>query len=196
MLEATILYPIAVFVAVAVAWWSVARRLSWWQVAARVLLVVYLAWLFGATFFPVSLEGESVYEALLSRLNQPNIIPFHTIIETLTLPSTWIKVRLLLGNVLVFVPFGVLAPVIWPRLGRAWRMLLAGLVLSVGIELGQLAVSLLLGYWYRMTDIDDVLLNVAGVMLGFAVYWAAGRGASGRSASEHAGGDGDDSAGG
>ena len=175
MLEATILYPIAVFAAVAVAWWSVARRLRWWQVAARVLLVVYLAWLFGATFFPVSLEGESVLETLISRLNQPNFIPFHTVRETFTLAGTWIKVRLLLGNVLVFVPFGVLAPVVWPRLGKAWRMALAGLLLSGGIELGQLAVSLMLGYWYRMTDIDDVILNVTGVMLGFALFWAAGR---------------------
>ena len=31
---------------------------------------------------------------------------------------------------------------------------------------------LAVGYWYRMTGVDDLLLNVAGVLLGFGVYAA------------------------
>lgn len=49
-------------------------------------------------------------------------------------------------------------------------MLLAGLAFSVAIELAQLAVSVGLGYAYRVSDIDDVILNVAGVLLGYTAY--------------------------
>ena len=82
--------------------------------------------------------------------------------------------RLLAGNVLVFIPFGLLLPAIWPRLARLWRIALAGLLFSAAIELSQLGISLLLGYWYRMADIDDVLLNVGGVLLGYGACRSGG----------------------
>jgi glycopeptide antibiotics resistance protein len=51
---------------------------------------------------------------------------------------------------------------------RSWpRALLAGVAFSGAIQLAQLAVSLAVRYWYRMLDVDDVLLNVAGVQLGW-----------------------------
>jgi glycopeptide antibiotics resistance protein len=81
------------------------------------------------------------------------------------------------GNVLVLVPFGLLLPFASLGLGRFRRMLLAGLAFSVAIELAQLAISVGMGYTYRVSDIDDVILNLAGVLLGYAAYRLAwGRG--------------------
>ncbi|OPZ41781.1 MAG: VanZ like family protein [Actinobacteria bacterium ADurb.BinA094] len=54
-------------------------------------------------------------------------------------------------------------------------MAVAALLFPLGIELAQLAVSLALGYPYRVTEIDDVLLNFVGVLLGFAGHLAARR---------------------
>jgi len=54
-------------------------------------------------------------------------------------------------------------------------MAVAALLFPLGIELAQLAVSLALGYSYRVTEIDDVLLNFVGVLLGFAVHLVARR---------------------
>jgi glycopeptide antibiotics resistance protein len=78
-------------------------------------------------------------------------------------------------------------PAIFPGARRWWRTALAGLTLSASVELSQLAVSLLLGYWYRMSDVDDVLLNVAGVLLGYGLFAAArrARSAPGRQRSVH-----------
>ena len=81
------------------------------------------------------------------------------------------------------MPFGVLLPLAAPSLGRFWRMLVAGLAFSVAIELAQLAVSAGLGYAYRVSDIDDVILNLAGVLTGYAAYrlvLGAGPASSGR----------------
>lgn len=176
MVEGVIVYPIAIAVAIVVGWRAVARHRPAWQVAARVALVLYLAWMIAATLLPIPLAGHLApaeldpSQRLLDRYNAPNLVPLRAIRETAALGWGWPAVRLLAGNVLVFAPFGLLLPAIWSRLARPWRMVLAGLCFSGAIELSQSAVSLLLGYWYRMTDVDDVLLNVCGVLLGFAVF--------------------------
>jgi glycopeptide antibiotics resistance protein len=176
MLSALIVYPVALCVAVFVGWRAAARGLSAAQVAARIILVLYLGWLVGATLFPLPLTGHLAAselgpaERLLDQYNAPNLVPLRAIRETAALGWGWPAVRLLAGNVFVFVPFGLLLPVIWPRPHRFWRLAFAGLALSASIELGQLAGSLSLGYWYRMSDVDDLLLNVAGVLLGYGLF--------------------------
>jgi glycopeptide antibiotics resistance protein len=178
---ADVAYPGAIVVAIVVAWHGAVRRRPMWQVAARVALVLYVGWLLGATLFPIHLEGRSVPEAVLSTLNRPNIVPLRTIRATLALQAWWPRTRLLAGNVVVFMPFGALLPVIWPSLGRLRRVFLAGVLFSGAIELSQLGLSLILGYWYRMSDVDDVILNVAGVLTGYGCLCAyrAMRGARG-----------------
>jgi glycopeptide antibiotics resistance protein len=181
MLSATIVYLVAVIIAIVIGWRAATRGLTAWQVAARVALVLYLGWLIGATLFPLPLDGHLTpaelgpTERLLNRYNAPNIVPLRAIRETVALGWGWPAVRLLAGNVLVFVPFGALLPVIFPVVRHFWRMALAGLALSASVESGQFAVSLLLGYWYRMSDVDDLLLNVAGALLGYGLFVAARR---------------------
>jgi glycopeptide antibiotics resistance protein len=72
------------------------------------------------------------------------------------------------------VPFTVLGPVLWSRL-RSWKWaLIIGIGASVVIELMQLGVCALLGDPYRAADIDDVILNTAGALFGYALF-VAGR---------------------
>ena len=167
-------WPIVVSAAIVVVWRGRRGGASAAQSAARVALVVYLGWLVGAALFPVPLHGAAAAggdDANRARgvLAAVNLVPLRIIRETIGLGWGWPAVRLLAGNVLVFVPFGALAPMVWPRL-RTWAgMTLAALAFSAAVELAQLAVSLALGFAYRSTDIDDLLLNVPGVLLGFAL---------------------------
>jgi glycopeptide antibiotics resistance protein len=170
MRQLTIVYALAVLVAAAVGWRGVARRLSALQVAARVVLVLYVGWVIGATLFPIPLHWGVISDGPATQSAPPNLVPFRTIRQTLALQGVWTRVRLLGGNVCVFVPFGLLMPLIFPRLASLRRMALAGLLFSLAIELSQLAVSLAVGSWYRMTDVDDVMLNVVGVLLGYALF--------------------------
>ena len=68
------------------------------------------------------------------------------------------------GNVLMFVPLGFLLPGVWPRLRRfGWHFLL-----MVGI-----IVSIELTQWLSLLgscDVDDLILNLVGTTLGFAVW--------------------------
>lgn len=69
---------------------------------------------------------------------------------------------ILAGNVVLFVPFGLLSALLW-RGFRWWKALLLGLGSTLFIELWQLFIG-------RACDIDDLMLNTFGVLCG---YWAA-----------------------
>ena len=71
------------------------------------------------------------------------------------------------GNVAVFLPLGFGLAGLMRGLGRAaafTRAVLAGLALSVAIEVVQLAIP------NRATDVDDVLLNTVGAALGAGLF--------------------------
>ncbi len=64
-------------------------------------------------------------------------------------------------NIVMFLPFGFLLPLLWKSL-RSWkRAALAGFCLSLFIELSQL-------FCFRATDIDDLIANTLGTALGYA----------------------------
>lgn len=66
-------------------------------------------------------------------------------------------------NVLMFVPLGLLLPAVWPYY-RSWqRIMLTGLGFSLSIELLQL-------FSWRLTDIDDLLTNTLGAVLGYCLF--------------------------
>lgn len=94
----------------------------------------------------------------------PNFIPFATIAPYLLGHKGLIIAGInLAGNVILLVPVGFLVPLVFRRI--TWKRALA---LSVGsglfIELLQAALRV------GIFDIDDVLLNALGAMLGFWVF--------------------------
>lgn len=68
------------------------------------------------------------------------------------------------GNLVLGMPFGVLLPVLVPRRLRMIRMVLLTVLVIVVVELVQGA--LVPG---RAFDVDDVILNTAGALLGYLV---------------------------
>lgn len=70
----------------------------------------------------------------------------------------------LFGNVLAFMPLGVLIPVSFPGVDRWWMILLHSFWLSLCIELFQLVSH------FGAFDVDDILLNTLGGLLGFFCF--------------------------
>lgn len=73
----------------------------------------------------------------------------------------------LIGNIALFVPLGWLVPMLWPRLRSLWRVVAVAGATSLGIELAQL-----LFIHGRQSSIDDVILNVAGGLVGAVMFFA------------------------
>jgi len=130
--------------------------------SSRVLLIAYLGVVAVLVFLPFG-RGMDLGDRL-------NIVPFATIDRAFELGPRSLSFRLMLGNIAAFVPLGVLLPLAF-RL--RWPILTVGLTalaVSIGIEAGQAAISEWLGYAYRSTDIDDVILNVMGAVIGAVVF--------------------------
>lgn len=68
----------------------------------------------------------------------------------------------LLGNVVMFLPFGFFPALLWRRY-TWWKALLTGFAVTACIECCQLCVG-------RAFDVDDLLLNTLGAMLGYGLW--------------------------
>ena len=92
-----------------------------------------------------------------------NFIPGKTIFGYLSgEPSWWIAIYNLLGNVLLFVPLGIFLPSFFRAI--TWEGVLAvTLGFSVVLEISQLFVV-------GTPDIDDVILNSLGAILGYVIF--------------------------
>lgn len=95
-----------------------------------------------------------------------NLVPGAGIQAQLSSANPSLGLVNVIGNVLLFVPAAALAG---PVLGwTAARVVCVGASFSVAIEAVQLAVG-------RSADVDDVLLNTLGVLLGVLLASLAGR---------------------
>ena len=70
----------------------------------------------------------------------------------------------LLGNVIGFIPFGFLLPLLMRWFRRLPRTLFAGFILSLGYEMMQLLFGL------GIFDVDDLILNMTGCFIGYLLF--------------------------
>lgn len=99
-----------------------------------------------------------------------NIVPLREITRAMRSETAGYGLVNLWGNVLVFVPVGVLALLSMRTTvrHRGIKAFAAGVSLSVAIEATQYGIG-------RSADIDDVILNAIGIVLGVAAVVLARR---------------------
>ena len=103
----------------------------------------------------IPFRSITVYLYLLIRQPQPDLLPY-----------AWIN---FVGNFLLFLPLGFLLPCLCRWVRQFWRILLAALLLLTLMETLQLFT--LLGSF----DVDDILLNLIGVSVGYLFFRFARR---------------------
>ncbi|MFF2878503.1 VanZ family protein [Gottfriedia sp. NPDC057991] len=91
--------------------------------------------------------------------------PFNTILKSIE-HDLWIQV---IGNILLLLPIPVLYVVLKRKILRFHKFFLFGLFLSLSIEIIQLGINFITGYPNKVMDIDDVILNVSGILLGWII---------------------------
>ncbi|MCP3757926.1 VanZ family protein [Streptomyces sp. TBY4] len=129
--------------------------------AVRALAMV--AAFVGTVLFSVVLARLTLEPSAASvDLVHSNVRPGHSINAYLDGASTAQAVRQLGGNLLLGLPFGVLLPVLMPPARGLLRVAAVTVCLMTLVELIQGA--LVTG---RVFDIDDVILNTTGALLGY-----------------------------
>jgi glycopeptide antibiotics resistance protein len=140
------------------------ERRTW----AALLAVAHVTAVVALTIFPIPIAGQDYYRQTRG-LSEDNLIPFATISGQLLSPTLG-HARQLLGNMIALAPLAVYGPELRPTL-RDWRRFaLAAIAFAAAIELAQLTGSLLEGFTYRVTDVDDALMNGAGAVTAFFLW--------------------------
>lgn len=68
------------------------------------------------------------------------------------------------GNVIGFLPWGFILPIIFRRMDRAFLIFLSGFLLSLTVEVIQLISKV------GCFDVDDLILNTLGAVLGYVFF--------------------------
>lgn len=108
-------------------------------------------------------------DVIFEGLGNANFVPLKTIKMYIKYSDRLNSFENLAGNILAFVPFGMMLPLIGTHLRRFAIVFFNGIVFVLGIEMFQLVSA------FGAFDVDDVILNCLGVVLGYVIY-AAGHG--------------------
>lgn len=153
------------------------RNYTIWKIFVVSILLIYITGVFLITIGTRKID----YSAEI------NVIPFNAIYKLIRqivisaqnwgvknipheLTFMQVPLRNFFGNILLLIPLGYLLP-LWIKKINMWKISFIGISLSLIIEIIQLVTQT--GYF----DIDDVLLNASGCLIGWLFYrhWFAKR---------------------
>lgn len=101
------------------------------------------------------------------RIDEINLVPIVGIINMIQSAieqgQYMYAVRNVAGNIILFIPVGFLLPLLWKQYRKSSKTITLSILLSLAIECSQLFLS-------RGTDIDDLILNTIGAVLGYILY--------------------------
>ena len=148
--------------------WIRRGKIDWKREALLLLMCVNLAVLLRITFFPMARADGRVQPLVLytAALWPPriNLVPFVRLGDFAFRRELLLNV---IGNVLMFIPSGIILPILYKKLDGFGKTVAAGAGISLCIELLQLPFSV------RSSDIDDLILNTLGAAIGYGLFAAA-----------------------
>ena len=104
---------------------------------------------------PLLFEPDKVFPLRVNLVPLVNILQFDTI-RDLILNLT--------GNFAMFIPTGIMVPLIYKKYNTFGKVTLFGFLMSLTIEILQLPFAV------RASDVDDLILNTLGVAAGYCLY--------------------------
>lgn len=136
------------------------------QKVGSILLLVYVVYAVKFFFFPIGFDKN----VFLGRGLAINLIPFLPFVEQAKSMGLKIALYQIFGNILAFIPFSILTAVVYPRYRRLSSNLFLAFLVSLAIELIQLSINMLTQVANRAVDVNDILLNTLGGLIGFFAY--------------------------
>jgi glycopeptide antibiotics resistance protein len=159
---------VALLPAIPISVWILRRGEDRRWTLLTLLAVLHVSLLIALTIFPIPIAGQDYYRQTRG-MGEDNVIPFATILSQITHPGLS-SARQLFGNVVALTPLAVYGPGLWPALRDPRRFAALAVAVAVAIELTQYAGSTLEGFTYRVTDVDDAIMNATGAIAAFFVW--------------------------
>lgn len=130
-----------------------------------ILFILYIIFLLSTIVYTKLTTG-----AIYPELNiKSNIVPFTSIIETITLLLTktqgfYYIFDYLILDIILFIPLGLFLPILFPKTKKIKNFILICLTISIIKELFQLLLNV------GMFNIDDIILNLSGAIISYTIF--------------------------
>lgn len=130
-----------------------------------ILFILYIIFLLSTIVYTKLTTG-----AIYPELNiKSNIVPFTSIIETITLLLTktqgfYYIFDYLILDIILFIPLGLFLPILFPKTKKIKNFILICLTISIIKELFQLLLNV------GMFNIDDIILNLSGAIIPYTIF--------------------------
>lgn len=135
---------------------SVTIKIIWWTYIILLVLIVIFK-------FHGSL-ADLIRRMQFATQVGYNLVPFTTIQSQLETFGSGVSRLNLIGNIVPFIPFGILLPAAYPRMRRFISFFLTAILFELGVESLQYLTKL------GSFDVDDIILNMVGIIFGYLIY--------------------------
>ena len=150
--------------------WKRQGRIRWKREAVLLLMYINIAVIIRFVFFPRALVNGHVQPLIFDPATafpfRVNLVPF---VHLFDYDNVRDMIWNIAGNMAMFIPTGIVLPVVYKELVGFWKTVAAGALLSLSIEILQLPFP------SRASDVDDLILNTLGVAVGYGIYAAVKR---------------------
>ena len=141
------------------------KNFNWKREAQLILVYICIVVVARFTFFPFSKVDGKVQPLIFDSANwlnfRINLLPFVYLMDYEIRREALINV---IGNTAMFIPLGIVWPVCFKQLNSHGKVIAAGVGTSLLIEILQLP------FYDRVSDIDDLILNSLGFLIGYGIY--------------------------
>lgn len=139
-------------------------QFHWKREAVQLLFLVNLLVIHRMTFHPFEkLDGQVrplIFDIATAWPFRINFIPF---VNLLDYDSKRDLLLNLIGNTAMFIPTGIMTPLIYKNRNGFGKTVLTGFLISLTIEIMQLPFAV------RASDVDDLILNTLGCAIGYGI---------------------------
>lgn len=142
------------------------RKFNLYHEIALLIFVIFVVGLASQTVIPkIELGINGNINILKNGKHGINLLPLKVLFETyrevfINLNINYFIINFL-GNIIMFMPIGFFIPLLWEIPDK--KIIIVGFLFSLFIEVCQLFLN-------RGTDVDDLILNTLGTILGLLVY--------------------------
>lgn len=150
--------------------WAKQKQINWKQELKLLLVYVCIIVVTRFTFCPFGKVDGRIQPLVFYKDNwfpfRINWKPFVYLFDYPKLSEVLLNV---IGNTTMFMPLGIVWPNVFKKLDTHAKVIAAGVGYSLAIEILQLP------FYDRVSDVDDLILNSLGYLMGYGIYVAVKR---------------------
>lgn len=155
----------ALWLLVRAAVWIKNRRIEWKRELVLMLVYICIIVVTRFTFCPFGKVDGKIQPLVFDAANAfPFRMNFEPLVHLFDYEQRSDAILNLIGNITMFIPMGIIWPSVYKKLNSHLKVIAAGVGLSLFIEILQLP------FYDRLSDIDDLILNSSGFIIGYAIY--------------------------